>query len=278
MANTDQNTTLRGDVEAAIREVRDHFVSGPVSTPDGGSVVFHAMGVTAHRIAPLDATLPQRVTQAETVVEPASFVDYVNRFKTATTISRASLSRNSIEAVLDYHDKTDGKAGAKPGATTHKATLNCPFDVDYAAWKKKFGEGLGQLEYAEFIEDMLHTIARPAGADLLDAISDLKVDRGIKFKSGLNQSNGTVKLTYEEEDATGGGGSVSIPQEIVIVCPVFQGTEAIQITAKLRYRLDRGAIKFVIAVPGLPKIERDEFRKIGEDIRTSTETPVFYTA
>lgn len=100
-----------------------------------------------------------------------------------------------------------------------------------------------RVEYAEFIEDMLHTIARPAGADLLDAISDLKVDRGIKFKSGLNQANGTVKLTYEEEDATGGGGIVSIPQEIVIVCPVFQGTDPIQITAKLRYRLDPGWLR-----------------------------------
>jgi len=278
MPNTEQNITRPGDVEAAIIDVRQHTVTEPIPTSDGGFVVFHPLGMTPHRIAPLDTKLPERVTQAETVVEPASLVEYVNRFKTANTVSRASLSRNSIEAVLDYHAESDKKAGSKPGASTHKVTLNCPLDVDYAQWKKRFGEGLGQLEYAEFIEDMLHTIAKPAGADLLDAISDLKVDRGIKFKSGLNQANGTVKLTYEEEDATGGGGSVSIPQEIVIVCPVFQGTQPIQITAKLRYRLDRGAIKFVIAVPGLAKIERDEFRKIGESIREQTETPVFYTA
>lgn len=277
MANpeTIKNT---GDVEAAIRDVRDHFMSSPIVTPDGGSVVFHALGITAHRIAPLDTVLPSRVSQLETVVEPASFVEYVNRFKSLTTINKASLSRNSIEAVLDYHGQSGGKGNGVPQANTHRATLNCPFDVDYAAWKKRFGEGLSQLEYAEFIEDMLHTIAKPAGADLLDAISDLKVDRGIKFKSGLNQANGTVKLTYEEEDATGSGGSVSIPQEIVIVCPVFQGTDAIQITAKLRYRLDRGTIKFVIAVPGIAKLEREEFRKIGESIRAETETPVFYTA
>lgn len=278
MANAYTEPNFRGDVDAAIREVREHMFSTPVPTPDGGSLFLHSIGMQVHRIAPLDVNLPERVTAFETVVEPASLVEYVNRFKTETTISRASLSRNTIEALLDYHGASDSKNGAKPQAVTHKVTLNCPFDVDYAAWKQKFGVGLNQLEYAEFIEDMLHTIGKPAGADLLDAISDLKVDRGIKFKSGLNQANGTVKLTYEEEDATGNGGTVSIPQEIIIVCPIFQGTDAIQITAKLRYRLDRGSIKFIISVPGLAKIERDEFRKIGEAIRSDTATPVFYTA
>lgn len=276
-------STLPADVMALLTAGKDFSVSAPVSSPDGAIVYFLGEGIHPHKVEPVDKVLPIRVNQAETVVEPASFVEYVSQFKTNTAIFRASLSKNTIEAVLDYHGRAreGDRDFALPQPLTHKVTLNCPFDVDYAKWRKVFGQPLKQGEFAELIEDMIHTIAAPPASDLTEAINDLKVDRAVKFKSGRNYRNGTVQLTYEEVDAEGGdagSGRIGLPQEIQLVTAIFQGGPLINLIVKLRYRLERGAISFILAVPGLDKIERDHFRGIGEDVSTKTATPIFYTA
>lgn len=273
----------RGDVEVALDAVSGTYVSKPHKLPDGGEVIFVGDGLKAERIAPLDAILPARVTQAETVVEPASFIDYVTQFKSTTAICRASLGRNNITAVLDYHGRArETGDGAVPQPLSHTVTLQCPFDLDYAKWRAVFGNGLGHQAFAELLEDMAHTIAEPAIAELMDAINDLKIDRQVRFKSGRNDRNGTVQFTYEEVDTEGkpsaAGGRLNLPQEVKIVVSVFQGSDPVELVAKLRYRMDKGVVAFILAVPGLDKIERDQFRRIGEDVRAKTNTPVFYTA
>jgi hypothetical protein len=277
-------SSLPADVVALLATGKDTSVSDPVSNPDGSRTYFLGEGIHAHKIEPLNKTLPDRVSQVETVVEPASFVDYVTQFKTSTAIFRASLSKNTIEAVLDYHGRAReaDRDHALPQPLTHKITLNCPFDVDYAKWRKVFGQPLKQGEFAELIEDMIHTIAAPPASDLTEAINDLKVDRAVRFKSGRNERNGTVQLTYEEVDAEGSGdigsGRIGLPQEIQLITSIFQGGPLVNLVVKLRYRLERGTISFILAVPGLDKIERDHFRTIGEDVSTKTGTPIFYTA
>jgi hypothetical protein len=275
------DTTARGDVEVALDLADGAHVSQTFPTADGGSLLFVGKDLRAERIAPLDPALPARVSQTETVVEPASFIDYITQFKSPTAICRASLSRNSIEAVLDYHGRArETDDGAVPQPLTHTVKLLCPFDLDYAKWRAMFGKGLNQQDFAELLEDMVHTISEPAVADLMEAINDLKIDREVRFKSGRNDRNGTVQITYEEIDAEGTstGGRVTLPQEVKIVVAVFQGAELVEIVAKLRYRMDKGAVAFILAVPGLDKVERDQFRRIGEKVRTDTSTPVFYTS
>jgi uncharacterized protein YfdQ (DUF2303 family) len=271
----------RGDVEVAIDALAEAHVSNVFSTPNGGEMLFVGKGLRTELLQPLNPVLPDRVSQAEVVVEPASFIDYITQFKSSTAICRASLSGNNITAILDYHGRArETEDGAVPQPLTHTVTLKCPFDLDYAKWRAVFGKGLNQTDFAELLEDMVHTIAEPAVADLMEAINDLKIDREVRFKSGRNDRNGTVQITYEEIDAEGTstGGRVTLPQEVKIVVSVFQGGELVELVAKLRYRMDKGSVAFLLVVPGLDKIERDQFRRIGEKVRTDTNTPVFYTA
>lgn len=273
----------RGDVEVALEAVSETFVSDSFPTANGGEVIFVGKNLRTEHFDPLDKVLPARVTQSETLVEPASFIDYITQFKSTTAVCRASLSQNSIVAVLDYHGRArETGDGAVPQPLSHTVTLKCPFDLDYAKWRAAFGKGLNQQDFAELLEDMVHTIAEPAVADLIEAINDLKIDRAVRFKSGRNDRNGTVQITYEEVDVEGGAGGASgrinLPQEVKIVVAVFQGADLVEIVAKLRYRMDKGNVAFILAVPGLDKIERDQFRRIGEKVRTDTNTPVFYAA
>lgn len=273
----------RGDVEVALDAVAGTLVSQRFPLANGGERIFVGKDLRTELLPALDLVLPQRVTQAEVVVEPASFIDYITLFKSTTAICRASLTKNSITAVLDYHGRArETNDGALPQPLTHTVTLQCPFDLDYAKWRAVFGKGLNQQDFAELLEDMVHTIAEPAVADLMEAINDLKIDRAVRFKSGRSDRNGTVQITYEEVDtegATGGtSGRINLPQEVKIIVSVFQGGDLVELVAKLRYRMEKGNIAFILAVPGLDKVERDQFRRIGEKVRTDTSTPVFYTA
>ncbi|MET3925570.1 DUF2303 family protein [Devosia sp. 2618] len=277
------NTSIepRRDVEVALAALGDKFISLPFALPNGGSVIFHGKELVAHSLQPLDPTLPDFVTASETVVEPASFKDYVRDFKSPTAICRASLSKNEIVAVLDYHGKArmGDRDSALPQRAAHVVKLLCPFDLDYDKWRQVFDKPMSQSAFGNLLEDMVHTISEPAVADLQEAVDELRIDRAVRFKSGVNRRNGTVQLTYEEIEGNGenGGGKVNLPEEIKIIVPIFQGGELIELVAKFRYRMDKGIVAFIVTVPGLDKIEREQFRRIGEAVRAETSTPVFYT-
>lgn len=277
------NTELpRGDVDAVLAELGEHYVSHAFPDENGGVVLFVSERLKREELKALNPKLQDFVTVTETVVEPASFKDYLTAYKSETAICRASLSRNEIVAVLDYHGRAreGDRKSALPQRCAHTATLKCPFDLDYAKWRQVFDKPLNQGQLGTLLEDLVHTIAEPAVADLQEAIDELRIDRSVKFKSKVNRRNGTVQLTYEEEEADGenGGGRVSLPENIAIVLSIFQGGELVRLDAKLRYAMDKGLVSFRIVVPGLDKIERDQFRRIGEDVRGSTDTPVFYTS
>lgn len=279
------------DVKALLDYGAAQMVHPPIANPDGSFMHFVGKDVRTQTVPALNPALPDFVTVAEVVVEPKSFTDYIIAFKSNDAICRASLGKNEIVAVLDYHgqarkDPADASGLAKPNRLAHTVTLQCPFDRDYAKWRAVFGgKKFDQRELAELIEDLIHTIHEPAAADLLEMIADLKVDRQIKFKSARNERNGNVQFTYEEVDVPGSSatasavtGAVSLPEKIAIVTPIFQGGPATLLEAKLRYRMDKGVVAFTIAVPGLVNVEREAFRSIGEHVRQDTGTPVYYVA
>ncbi|HEV7278411.1 MAG TPA: DUF2303 family protein [Devosiaceae bacterium] len=270
-----------GEVAQILAIGEDRAVRPPVVNPDGSITHFVAEGMRAHTVPALDPALPTFVTQSETMIEPKSFTDYIVQFKSPTAICRASLGQNSIVAVLDYHGRArEGGDVAVPGRGAHVATLKCPFDVDYAKWRAVFGKFLDQQKMVEFIEEMIHTIAEPAAADLLEAMGDIEIERVVRFKSARNDRNGNIKFAYEEQDDSGTtrGGEYSLPEHVVIVVPIFQGGNPVSLTAKLRHRMDKGELTLGLAVPGIENLEREAFRSIGESVREQTSTPVFYVA
>lgn len=279
--NTSVNAAVRGDVEAALAAVEGTYVSDRFGLADGGEVLFHSKDLVPFRVMALNPLLPDAVKQAEEMVEPASFKDYLTQFKSPTAICRASLSANKIVAVLDYHGRAreGDRDTATPGLGQHVVTLNCPFDVDYAKWRARFGKFLDQKAMLEFIEEMIHTIAMPPAADLLEAMGDIEIERVVRFKSARNDRNGNVSIGYEEKDGEQTRqGVFTLPESVDIVVPIFQGGNPVQLTAKLRIRMKDGDLSLGLAVPGIEVKEREAFRSIGEDVRSATNTPVFYTA
>lgn len=273
----------RGDVEVALADLGDKFVSDILVLADGTEMVLHARGLEAVTVPALNPALPDFVRQDEVMVEPKSFSAYITAFKSPTAICRASLSRNNIVAVLDYHGRAGSGEGnaAVPGRSAHVVTLNCPFDLDYARWRPVFAgkQTFNQEELARFLEDMIHTIGAPPAGDLLEAIADLEIVRHVHFKSARNDRNGNVTIAYQElddENVPGRDGKLTLPDHVDVVVPIFQGGNPVLLTAKLRHRMDKGVVAFSLIVPSIDVKEREAFRAIGDGVAETTGTPVFY--
>lgn len=280
--NTSVNAA-QGDVEAAIKAIAGTQVSQEMQRADGGTVIFHAAGLVPFLTPPLNPLLPDFVQQQEVMVEPKSFTAYITAFKSSTAICRASLSKNSIVAVLDYHGRAreGGGDAAVPGRSAHVVTLSCPFDLDYARWRPVFAgkQTFNQDELARFLEDMIHTIAAPPAGDLTEAIADLEIVRHVHFKSARNDRNGNVTIAYQElddENVPVRDGKLTLPESVSIVVPIFQGGNPVMLVAKLRHRMDKGVVAFSLIVPSIDVKEREAFRSIGDGVERDTATPIFY--
>jgi hypothetical protein len=272
-------TTLPADVEAILHLGGGMLLGEPLEMADGSYVLPLGKDVKLERLPALNPKLPGFVSGSETVIEPDSFVDYITKFKSKDAIVLASLSRNTLVALLDYHgDARSGEANnAVPGRNAHRVTLNCPWDPDYKKWRDVFDKPIAQPDLMEFLEDLIHTIGEPLAGDLLDAVGNVEIDRDSKFKSVRNLRNGTVQFIYAEEERPGDL-VVAMPDVIKVITPIFQGGTAMQLDVKLRYHLDKGILFFKLVLPGREKLERDGFRTIGERVRNETSTPVFYGA
>lgn len=283
-----ENENARGTAEVVAELVAGLTAPGtPIVLPNGDTVIFHGSDISHYHVPNLNPILPDDVKASEVFAEPGSLAQYVVMFKTPTAILKASVSAFTVIALLDYHEPVhdadgnefDGervKLAPKPNRVQHHATYKAELHPDFVKWRQKFGQPLGQVEYAEFIEDMLHTIVEPEAADLLEALTDLKVHRAAQFENKVDLRGGKINLTFKEEDSQ--GGRIALPDHIVLGVPIFLGGATLRLTLKLRYKLEGRTLKLFVVCPGIETTVRNEFQLIAETIRDRTETPLFFTA
>lgn len=289
-------SAVTADAASLIALAQSTMLSDIIELEDGSGIAFVSDGnggLRREAIPALNPKLPDFIVGNATFNEPRSMMEYINRFKLSGAIVIADLAQRRFKAMLDYHER-GGHAGLMEPTTKHNkhsATLLTPYDEDYAAWKAILTKEIPQAEFGIWFEDMLHTVYVPnddeledvgtknarAGlidpGELLDMLNTINIHRNVAVSSVVNNRDGTIKVRYEEEDAP----EVMLPRDVLLSMPVFAGTERILLLAKLRYRVAQGgAVFFKWAIPGLPNIERFEFRKIGDDIVERANVPVLY--
>lgn len=269
---------LNGDIAAAL-EAGERLGANiePHDGPDGTLYFPVPLGYRLEQIKPLTPILAQNVSQSEKLIEQDSFVGYVNRFKQSHTIIKAFPASGSMRAVIDYHQPSTQAMPALPNYGTHICTLECGFDPNWDRWRTIDRKSLSQEEFAYFIEEMLHTIGAPDGADLLEMAQTLKINRGVIFKANKRLKDGTIDIEYTESDEISSSrGHVAVPDEITIVCPIYMFRVAQTIKAKLRYRVAKGEpLQFRIDILNAKLIEFEAFRVMAEEVRAATGQPVF---
>jgi len=179
---------------------------------------------------------------------------------------------------FDYHhigNPAHIHRGAVPNHGKHAAKYEVSYSPDFLAWQRMFKQPVKQAKYAEFIEDMIHTIYNPDAGVLLDAIKDFDLGRDIRFKSAYNDRSGSASITYQEDDRDL---KTDLPNKITLVMPVFDGDTPREINAMVQYRVENGELFFIIKAPGIDKIIRDDIESLVLELEEAVDLPSFNIA
>jgi uncharacterized protein YfdQ (DUF2303 family) len=217
----------------------------------------------------LTSPLRQRASASLSTVD--SFILYVNKFGSANKQLFANTLKSQVDAILDYHAESNGAASW----CTHCASLSLQLSQQWQTWKSRHGRAMSQVEFAEFLEDNCPDIVEPDGAAVLEAASSLEANKTVKFKSGVNLSNGTVQITYDEQVEGKGKGQIIVPARFILGIPVFEGNDPIPVNARLRFRIKDDVITFTYLLDKPERILKDAFDLVLKHIEEGTEIKPF---
>lgn len=242
---------------------------------DGGKHILVPEGFELHKVPALNPKLPDFIAERRVFVEQQSFVDYLKAFASGDEARIfAKPERGAMEAHLDYH------IPGEPRPNQFVATFDCKFDENWKRWREIDRKEIGQVEFAYFVEEMMHTIGSPDGMSLLEMAQHLKIHRSMVMKSSKRLSDGTVDFEFSETDETSvKGGHAKVPEEITIVSPIYMMRPAQSVVAKLRTRADKGQpLKFRIDILNRSLIELEAFNKMRLEVADATGMATYLSA
>lgn len=180
---------------------------------------------------------PRGTTQASDL---GSFINLVNLHPMNTypdqgrTVIFADVDRHTVTAVLNYDGWRD-----------HTIKLVLSPTPEWLHWRSIDDKLVGQLAFAEHIEDGLSSIVSPPAADLLEIAQSFQATRTVKFESGRRLGNGDVNFVYTEETGATAGqkGELAIPEIFRLSLSVFKGGQLADIPARLRHRATQEGLR-----------------------------------
>lgn len=131
-----------------------------------------------------------------------------------------------------------------PGWRDYRVTLAVRQTPEWKHWVTSEGFKT-QQEFAEAIEHGLDEIVEPAAAEMLAIAETFEAKINTNFKQGALLGSGARQLVYEEEiDASAGkGGSLVIPETIVLGVQPFIGGTKYRQEAKIKFKLRDGKLQ-----------------------------------
>jgi uncharacterized protein YfdQ (DUF2303 family) len=187
-------------------------------------------------------TMPRRKRGTVVLKDVDSLLSYcADQAAAAVGYVYADPDARTMTAVFNDH-----RAGQ--GWRDHRAQFKAEYTPEFERWQANNGsaKAKGQTEFAEFIEDNLADITEPAAHQLLDAATTISMSNGINFSSAKRLQDGQTQLMYVEsvEATAGADGGLTIPKEFTLGLRIFKNGGGYLLKARLKYRLNSGAVKF----------------------------------
>lgn len=196
---------------------------------------------------------PQRARGHAVIHDPGDFCAAVNRLSNVDhTTVWASVDTGTITAVVNDHATWD-----QPGWRDHTLTLQLQADEDWKAWMGLNGRLVEQAKFAEFIEDVAHTVVSPDNATMLEVASTMVAKHQVEFSQSTRLQTGDVALMFEETTNAKAGtkGDIEVPERIVVQLSPWRGVQPAQIDGRLRFTIRGGQLAI-----GYKLIRPDSFR------------------
>lgn len=172
----------------------------------------------------------------------------------------------TITAVFNDHRQVDFG-----GWRDHRATFKAEYTSEFQRWLNNNGapHAKGQTDFAEFIEDNLADIQAPGADQLLAVATTIQATTGINFSSAKRLQDGQTQLAYSEsiEAKAGADGGLTIPKEFTLGLRIFKNGGGYILRARLKYRLNSGAVKFWYELDRPERAVEDAFAGYVAEVR-----------
>ncbi len=249
-----------GDLTALFAEARDAAASA-------ASAEGHDSGLVDTRVLPPGYKIHQQVLEgydarpsrprgdAHLLTTDALQAHLVRHVNAATVAYVLPQGHGAPRIVAIYNDHDGGDAGWRD----HRATLTYHPTPGWARWTKAHRQMMGQVEFAELVEDGLGEIGEPPGADLLDLVQSIHATTSAAFRSTYRLKDGQTQVSYVEDvNATAGkDGTLSVPASITLVVAPFIGAEPRIVKARLRIRVTGGKLALGVILDNPEQVVAD---------------------
>jgi len=253
----------------AVAAIARQSTSVEAVSPDTLYLVRRA---NSHELIDLErfASTPYRKRGHVTVHDAASFLAYHSRHSTSKTEVFADHEAPRIVAVIDSHaGAEDEPTAGEPGWGHHRVTLAVHKTDAWSEWRQRSGKLLGQVEFAEFVEQRLPDFISPEGATMLEIAQSFHATKKGRFESSRRLADGQTQLEFREETTASAGkkGSLDIPTVFELGIAPYEGSKPYKVTARLRYRIgDEGDLRIGYVLDRPSDIERAAFVDIVDEV------------
>jgi uncharacterized protein YfdQ (DUF2303 family) len=163
----------------------------------------------------------------------------------------------------------DQRSTLHPGWRDHRAHFAAQFTPEYTKWFSHNAKQMGQQEFAEFIEDNFTDLNGQDAQTLLNVATTIQATTGINFSSARRLQDGQTQLTYNEviDAKAGADGALKIPQTFTLGLRIFKNGEGYKLTARLKYRVNSGSVKFWYELERPDRAVEDAFAGYVQTVR-----------
>lgn len=220
---------------AALGQPRTH--SAPDARP-------YAVVPDGYRIETLPRVgTPERPKGFVKLRDAASFIRFFMDHASDQSRIYAALDPARFLAVFDdfyVNDDDELTLDHQANWREFRASFDVPPSREWQLWNAASRKQMGQLAFAEFLQDNLPDVIQPDGADLLQLALNFEASQAGTFVATQRLQDGSHNLQWRADNNA--SGSVKLPEQIVLSIPVFENEAPREIHARLRYRVKEGAL------------------------------------
>lgn len=182
---------------------------------------------------------PHRKKAHVVVKDTASFINYWEQFCDESLVFADDVTAK-IQAIFDYHYSSPERSARW---RQHRCTLQMTHSDEWTRWTGSNAKQMDQATFAEFLEDNAPDVVKPDAAAMMEIARDFRAKNEVTFNRSERLSSGQVRINYQENlSAKMGAGEVDVPESFVIRIPVYLSEDKIDITARLRFRINSGKL------------------------------------
>lgn len=248
------------------------LAQGPARYQDGTVVTTVYPPEWAIRTDSLERTLPEPVRHRGTTIarDADSFIESIvrRRIPEATDpVVYVSVPDLAMAAVLNDDQ------GSATGWRDYVVDLILERTPEWRHWLEHDRKDLTQEAFARHIEDGLNELRNPTGADVLEIAQTFHASGTTTFKSGIRLQSGMVQFMYEEDPAVSAGrsGELQVPQELELAVAPFYGAARYEVSAYLRYHLQRDKLTLGYSLIRPKDMERAAFDEVLTAVKAGLE-------